>query len=81
VAVRAVWEVYQEVRIPIIGMGGIATAHDALEFILAGAVGVAVGTASFVNPTTVLDVIEGIEKYLLKNQIKTINDLVGAAHD
>ncbi|HZK18896.1 MAG TPA: dihydroorotate dehydrogenase [Clostridia bacterium] len=80
VAVRAVWEVYKEVELPIIGMGGIANAGDALEFILAGATGVAVGTASFVNPGTATEVAEGIEEYMLANGIKTIGDLVGVAH-
>lgn len=80
VAIRAVWQVYKAVRIPIIGMGGIMTAEDALEFILAGATAVAVGTASFINPRATLDVLEGIERYLVENGIEDINQLVGAAH-
>ncbi|MCL6635587.1 MAG: dihydroorotate dehydrogenase, partial [Peptococcaceae bacterium] len=80
VAVRAVWQVYRAVRLPIIGMGGITCAEDALEFILAGATAVAVGTASFVNPRAALDVLEGIERYLLENGIGDVNALVGAAH-
>ncbi len=79
VAVRAVWQVYQAVSIPIIGMGGIMTAEDALEFILAGATAVAVGTASFTNPRATLEVLEGIEQYLVANGIADINQLVGAA--
>jgi len=80
VAVRAVWQVYREVDLPIIGMGGIVTAEDALEFILAGATAVAVGTASFINPRAALEVLEGIEQYLVENQVEAIGELVGAAH-
>jgi len=80
VAVRAVWQVYRAVKLPIIGMGGITTAEDALEFILAGATAVAVGTANFVNPRATLDVLEGIEAYLVENSITDIKELVGAAH-
>ena len=80
VAVRAVWQVYQRVNIPIIGMGGIMNAEDALEFILAGATAVAVGTASFINPRAALDVLEGIEQYLVQNNVEDIKQLVGAAH-
>lgn len=79
VAVRAVWQVYRAVKLPIIGMGGISTAADALEFILAGATAVAVGTASFINPRAALDVLEGIELYLKENKITDIKELVGAA--
>jgi len=79
VAVRAVWQVYREVRLPIIGMGGITCAEDAIEFILAGATAVAVGTANFINPRATMEVLEGIEKYLAENGISDINELVGAA--
>ena len=80
VAVRAVWQVYKAVRLPIIGMGGISGVDDALEFILAGATAVAVGTSNFVNPRATIDIVKGIEEYLIDNGIKDINDLVGAAH-
>ncbi|MEG6617108.1 dihydroorotate dehydrogenase [Peptococcaceae bacterium 1198_IL3148] len=80
VAVRAVWQVYNAVKLPIIGMGGISNADDALEFILAGASAVAVGTANFVNPRATLEIIDGIERYLVENGIDDISDLVGAAH-
>ena len=80
VAVRAVWQVYQAVSLPIVGMGGISTAEDALEFILAGATAVAVGTANFVNPKATVEIVEGIEKYLVQNGISDIKTLVGAAH-
>jgi dihydroorotate dehydrogenase (NAD+) catalytic subunit len=80
VAVRAVWQVYREVKLPIIGMGGIFTAEDAVEFIQAGATAVAVGTANFVNPRATMDVLEGIKGYLAENGVRDINELVGAAH-
>ena len=78
VALRMVWQVHNAVSLPIIGMGGIMDARDALEFIIAGASAVAVGTANFVNPKTSLEVLEGIESYLSKNNFKDINDLVGS---
>ncbi len=80
VAVRAVWQVYREVKLPIIGMGGIMTPEDALEFILAGATAVAVGTANFVNPRATMDIIDGIENYMAANGVQNICELVGAAH-
>lgn len=77
VAVRMVYQVANAVKIPIIGMGGIATAEDALEFILAGATAVSIGTANFHNPRTILEVIEGIEKYMVNKGVSDINDLIG----
>jgi dihydroorotate dehydrogenase (NAD+) catalytic subunit len=77
VAVRMVYQAAQAVSIPIIGMGGIVTAEDALEFIMAGASAVAVGTANFHNPRATLDVLEGIEAYMEKNNIQDINQLIG----
>ncbi|MBI2871321.1 MAG: dihydroorotate dehydrogenase [Candidatus Omnitrophica bacterium] len=79
VAVRCVWEVARSVRIPILGMGGIASAEDALEFILAGASAVAIGSANFVNPKAALEVIQGLGNYLKRCQIRGISDLVGGA--
>lgn len=76
VAVRMVYQVANAVKIPIIGMGGIATAEDALEFILAGATAVSIGTANFHNPRTTLEVIEGIEKYMVNKGVSDINDLI-----
>lgn len=78
VAVRMVYQVAQTVGIPIIGMGGIASAEDALEFILAGATAVSVGTANFVNPYTTVEVAEGIEAYMKKNHVEDIKELIGA---
>lgn len=80
VAVRAVWQVYEAVDLPLIGMGGIMTARDALEFILAGARAVAVGTAHFVNPGAAAEVAAGLTCYLEEQGIADINELVGAAH-
>lgn len=77
VAVRMVYQVANAVKIPIIGMGGIATAEDALEFILAGATAVSIGTVNFHNPRTTLEVIEGIEKYMVNKGVSDINDLIG----
>lgn len=77
VAVRMVYQVRQAVKIPIIGMGGITTGEDAVEFMLAGANAVAVGTAGIVDPYAWVRVINGIEEYLDKNNIKDVNDIVG----
>lgn len=77
-ALLAVWRVAQSVRIPIIGMGGITTASDALEFIIAGASAVAVGTANFVNPMAAMDIIAGIERYLRVHAIPSVQDLIGS---
>ena len=78
VAVRMVYQVAQAVKLPIIGMGGIMTAEDALEFILAGATAVAVGTANFHNPYATKEVVEGIEAYMRKYGIEYIKELIGA---
>ena len=78
VAVRMVYQVAQAVKIPIIGMGGISTAEDALEFILAGATAVSVGAANFINPYATVEVINGIEEYMKKNHIDEIKELIGA---
>ena len=77
VAVRMVYQVANAVKVPIIGMGGIANAKDAMEFILAGATAVSVGTANFNNPHTTIDVIEGIEDYMKRHNVKDINSLIG----
>lgn len=76
VALRMVYEVYDTVKIPILGMGGISNATDAIEFFLAGASAIAIGTANFVNPRVTKDVLEGIMEYLDRNDYKDINDLV-----
>ena len=77
IAIKLVWEAAKVVNIPIIGMGGISSAADAIEFIIAGASAVAVGTANFTDPSTSLRVIDGIEAYLVQHNIKSVKDLVG----
>ncbi|MBP3400514.1 MAG: dihydroorotate dehydrogenase, partial [Selenomonadales bacterium] len=77
VAVRMVWQVAQAVKVPIIGMGGIMTAEDAIEFFLAGASAVSIGTANFVNPAVAMDVTRGIDEYLDARGIKSIQDIIG----
>ena len=81
IAVRMVYQTAQAVKLPLIGMGGIATANDAIEMILAGATAVSVGTANFVDPCTTIKVVEGIEAYMRKYGVKDINELVGAVHE
>ena len=78
VAVRMVYQVANAVKLPIIGMGGIATAEDALEFILAGASAVSVGTANFYNPAATAEIVKGIEDYMTENKIDDIRELIGA---
>lgn len=78
IAVRMVYETAQAVSVPIIGMGGVASAEDALEFILAGATAVAVGTANFRNPCATLEVIDGIAAYMERYDVKEISELIGA---
>lgn len=78
VAVRMVYQAAQAVKIPIIGMGGIANAEDAIEFMLAGATGVAVGTMNFVNPYTTAEVVKGIEEYMERYHVENLTELIGA---
>lgn len=78
VAVRMVYQTTQAVKIPIIGMGGIGSAEDAIEFLLAGASAVAVGAMNFVNPYTTVEVVEGIEAYMKQYGVEKITDLIGA---
>jgi len=78
VALRMVWEAYKKVKIPIIGMGGIMDTESALEFFIAGASAIAVGTANFINPRTTLEIVSGIEQYLGRNKIKDIKELIGS---
>ena len=77
VAVRMVYQVANAVSLPIIGMGGIATAEDALEFIMAGATAVSVGTANFYNPYATVEIAEGIENFLKKQKVEDIRELIG----
>ncbi len=78
IALRMVYEVHKTVKIPIIGIGGIMTAGDALEFIIAGAKAVAIGTGNFVDPLTPIKVIDGIREYMVNNKIKDIKSIVGS---
>ena len=81
IAVRMVYQVARAVKLPIIGMGGIMNAEDAIEFILAGATAISVGTANFVNPLATQQVVEGIEEYMKKYNVDDINSLVGLVGD
>jgi dihydroorotate dehydrogenase (NAD+) catalytic subunit len=78
VAVRMVWQVAQAVGVPVIGMGGITTAEDALEFLIAGATAVSVGTANFIDPAAAVKVIEGLRQFCAANGISDIRRVVGS---
>lgn len=78
IAVRMVWQVCKEINIPVIGMGGIVDYRDALEFLIVGAKAVAVGTANFINPYTTIEIIEGIERFLIDEGITDVNQLIGS---
>lgn len=78
IAVRMVYQAAQAVKIPIVGMGGIATGEDAIEFLLAGATAVSIGAMNFANPYTTIQVIEGIEEYMRKYHVEKVADLIGA---
>jgi dihydroorotate dehydrogenase (NAD+) catalytic subunit len=81
IALHMVYSVAGAVEIPVVGMGGIATSSDALQFIMAGASAVEVGTANFTNPSAPLDILEGIEQFMAKEGVTDINELIGAALD
>ena len=78
VALRMVWQVAHAVKIPVVGLGGIMNATDAVEFLLAGASAVEVGTANFVNPAATQDIIDGLDSYLDRHGFKSVNDIIGA---
>ena len=78
VALRMVWQVAQAVNIPVVGLGGIMNAKDAIEFILAGATAVQIGTANFIDPQVSVKIVEGIKEYMIRHQVSDINDLIGA---
>lgn len=78
VALRMVWQVAHAVKIPVVGLGGIMNAIDAVEFLLAGASAVEVGTANFVNPAATQDIIDGLDSYLDRHGFKSVNDIIGA---
>lgn len=77
IAVRMVYQVAHAVQLPIIGMGGISNAEDALEFLMAGATAVSIGTANFVNPYATVETVHGIEEYMRKNNVSDIHELIG----
>ena len=77
IAVRCVWQVAKAVAVPVIGLGGISTAYDALEFLMAGATAVQVGTANFVNPTAPVDIVKGLQQYCEENNISNISEIIG----
>jgi dihydroorotate dehydrogenase (NAD+) catalytic subunit len=77
VALRMVWQVAQAVNIPVVGLGGIMTAEDAVEFLLAGASAVQIGTANFIDPAVTMKIVEGIEEYMLEHGFDDVNDLIG----
>ena len=77
VAVRMVYEVCKAVDVPVIGMGGISNAEDAIEFIMAGATGVSIGTANFINPRATVDTVEGIEEYMRKYNVNDLSEIRG----
>ena len=79
VALHMVYQVAKKANIPVVGCGGISSAEDALEFIMAGASAVQVGTAQFVSPSALLDVLEGIEQFMQKEGIKELSELIGVA--
>lgn len=81
IAVRMVYEAAHAVSIPVIGMGGVMSAEDALELMLAGATAVAVGTANFTNPTATVDIINGICQFMVEEGIQDINEMIGAVHE
>ena len=81
VAVRMVYQAAHAVKIPIIGMGGIATAEDAIEFLLAGASAVSIGAMNFVNPYATSEVVDGIEAYMKQYNIEKLTDLIGAVQE
>ncbi len=78
IALRMVWEAAQAVRIPVIGIGGIMNAMDAMEFFIVGARAVQVGTANFVNPRVTVEIVEGLRRYLVENNISNINEIIGS---
>jgi dihydroorotate dehydrogenase (NAD+) catalytic subunit len=78
VALRMVWEVVKKVSIPVIGIGGIMTAEDALAFLIVGARAVQVGTANFLNPRATMDILDGVEAYLIRHGMRDVNELIGS---
>jgi dihydroorotate dehydrogenase (NAD+) catalytic subunit len=78
IALRCVWQVYNAVKIPIVGLGGIMNATDAIEFMLCGASAIEVGTANFIDPTVTMKIIDGIDEYLDRHGCQNVSEIVGA---
>lgn len=78
IALRMVWQVAKAVKIPVIGLGGIMNWRDAVEFLLAGATAIQIGTANFIDPTVTVKVAEGIDDYLNRHGFKSVTDIIGA---
>jgi dihydroorotate dehydrogenase (NAD+) catalytic subunit len=78
IALRCVWQVYNAVRIPIVGLGGIMNADDAIAFLLCGARAIQVGTANFIDPAVTIKIIDGIDSYLERHGCKSVSEIVGA---
>jgi dihydroorotate dehydrogenase (NAD+) catalytic subunit len=78
IALRMVWQVAKAVKVPVVGMGGIMNATDAIEFILAGASAIQIGTANFIDPSVSEKVLVGIEDYLIRHKLSSVNELIGA---
>jgi len=76
-ALRMVWQVAKAVKVPVIGIGGISTAEDVVEFLLAGATAVEIGTANFINPRATADALEGLKKYMADHKINDVKELIG----
>ena len=80
IALRMVWQVAQAVNVPVIGLGGIMNATDAIEFFLAGASAIQVGTANFIDPLVTMKIVDGIDNYLNRHKFSSINDIIGELH-
>ncbi|MBM7867581.1 dihydroorotate dehydrogenase [Heliobacterium gestii] len=80
VALRMIYQVHKAVKVPILGMGGIMNGQDAIAFLLAGATAIAVGTANFTNPRATMDILDGIGEYCIREGVRDVNELIGAAH-
>ncbi|MBE9521402.1 MAG: nitronate monooxygenase, partial [Proteobacteria bacterium] len=78
IALRMVWQVAMSVKIPVVGIGGITTPEDAIEFLMAGASAIQVGTANFINPKATEEIIDGIGAYLQAKNVKSVSDLIGS---
>jgi len=81
IALRMVWQVAKKVTVPVIGVGGITSARDAMEFLIVGARAVQIGTAHFINPRAAVDIVEGMEDYFVEHDIRDVNEFIGTLHE